>query len=90
MIFVVASFRLRTRSKLTTTLFSHFWLSDLNNLFYSITLLFVRLPGIFIAEIFRELVLFYPRGLSEGHVLVAKKAMESANIIHPISHELLT
>ena len=56
----------------------------------TITLLFVRLPGIFIAEISRELVLFYPRGLSEGHVLVAKKAMESANIIHPISHELLT
>ena len=48
----------------------------------TITLLFVRLPGIFIAEIFRELVLFYPRSLSEGHVLVAKKAMESANIIH--------
>ena len=44
----------------------------------------------FIAGIFRELVLFYPRSLLEGHVLVAKKVMESANIIHPISHELLT
>ena len=56
----------------------------------SITLLFARLPGIFIAEIFRELVLFYPRSLLEDHVLVVKKAMESANIIHLISHELFT